>query len=312
MLVLCRKLWNTCHKLTLILPLFLLAGCAMWEQFQCAPHNGSSPAPFPENQLTECLSTSTYWVSHPVFCIGVSQTKPPILLLHELPGLSPQTLYYAEALSADFSVYVPLLYGEPNQNSVFKGAFSFHTNGEWEPQQELDGSSRILNWLQHITRQIELHHPHQAIGAIGNCMTGAIPLALLNNHAVRAVVLAQPTLPLPFFQYSDDDKRSLGISEHARTQALSRKDARVLLLRFETDCVSKPEKRTALLRDFGDRLVDGEIPKEEYQPPTEDDSPKVHSTLIGAFDVDGRVGKASRDKREQVKQFLLLNLTAAR
>lgn len=287
--------------------LTLLTGCAAWDQLRCAPHNETATPPYSENTLTECLSTNTFWGNHPVFCIGSDSAKPPIILLHELPGLSSKTLHYAQDLASDFSVYLPLLFGTPNQSSALKGIFALLTNGEWSARLELNGNTRIVKWLQHVTRQVQEKHPGQSIGVIGNCMTGAIPLALLDNPAVSAVVLAQPTLPLPFLYYSHEDERSLDLSEDAEARAIARKDAWIYYLRFETDCVSRPAKRItlkALFVGFGERFIDEEIGKDEYIHRDQNKIPNVHSTLIGEHDRGGLISKVSQERRERVKQFL--------
>lgn len=262
--------------------LTLFTGCAFIDQLRCAPHNEQAP-PFLESQLTECLSADTYWASHPVFCFGSDSTKPPVILLHELPGLSSQTLHYAKSLSSDFRVYVPMLFGEPNQSSALKGSIAFRTNGEWTARTELEGNSRIIKWLQHVTTKIEEKHPGQSIGVIGNCLTGTIPLALLDNKAVNAVVLAQPSLPLPFLYYSEEDASSLNISDHVKAQVLLREDARIYYLHFETDCVSRRAKKTTLMTLFLEQFIDGEILKDEYVPQCQETIPNVHSTLIGEY-----------------------------
>lgn len=283
----------------------LLSGCAAWDQLLCAPHNKNTEKPFPEIELTTCIPSDTSWANHPVFCIGTDRSKPPVILLHELPGLSPKTLQYAKTLSKDFYVYVPLLYGKPNQHSTLKGALAFHTNGEWQARPELNGSSRIVKWLQYVTTQVQLNHPTQTIGVIGNCLTGTIPLALLDNPSVTAAVLAQPTLPLPFFYYSHEDKYSLGISESELAKAVARKDVRIYFVRFETDCVSLPEKKVSLKAHFGDRLIDGEITKLEYINPLGCEHQTVHSSLIGEWGSQDKIGDASENRREEIRKFLL-------
>jgi dienelactone hydrolase len=284
--------------------LIFSSGCAALEQMRCASHNEAETQPFPENQLTECLSTNTFWANHPVFCIGSDNTKPPVMLLHELPGLSAKTLHYAQELASHFSVYVPLFFGTPNQSSALMGGLTVRLNGEWTARPELDGDSRIIKWLQHVTRQVQQKHPNQSIGVIGNCMTGAIPLALFDNPAVSAVVLAQPTLPLPLFYYSHEDEYSLDLSQHALASAIARKDAWIYHLRFETDCVSKRAKKATLKALFDERLIDGEINKDEYAPQCQGKDLNVHSTLIGEYDAGGLISKASQNRRNRVKQFL--------
>lgn len=290
---------------TLFVLATLLSSCAAWDQLLCAPHNKKAEEPFPESELTTCISSDTSWANHPVFCIGTDRSNPPVILLHELPGLSPKTLQYAKTLSKDFYVYVPLLYGKPNQQSTLRGALAFHTNGEWQARPELNGSSRIVKWLQYVTTQVQLNHPTQTIGVIGNCMTGTVPLALLDNPSVTAAVLAQPTPPLPLFYYSHEDKYSLAISESELAKAVTRKDVRIYFVRFETDCVSLPEKKASLKAHFGNRLIDGEITKLEYINPLECNCQRVHSTLIGEWGSRDHIGDASENRREEIRQFLL-------
>lgn len=292
------------NRFALLTFLLLLSGCAAIEQFRCAPHEVAKAHPFPESQLTECLPTNTFWANHPVFCIGSDSTKPPVILLHELPGLSSETLYYAKSLSSDFSVYVPLLFGAPNQSSAWKGSVAFRTNGEWIARPELGGNSRIVKWLQHVTTQVQEKHPGQSIGIIGNCLTGALPLALLDNRAVNAVVLAQPSLPLPTLYYSHEDKYSLDLSERALSQAIARTDVPIYFTRFESDCISRPEKKITLSAHFGDRLIDGGIANYEYTNLGETLPPRAHSTLIGAWGSTDRTWEASKNRREEVHRFL--------
>ncbi|MBK9949757.1 MAG: hypothetical protein IPP12_21705 [Nitrospira sp.] len=291
------------NRLAFLTSLLLLSGCATIDQLRCAPHNEKTP-PFPESQLTECLSVNTFWASHPVFCFGNDSTKPPVILLHELPGLSSETLHYAKSLSSDFSVYVPLLFGTPNQSSAWKGSVAFRANGEWIARPELGGNSRIVKWLQHVTTQVQEKHPSQSIGVIGNCLTGTILLALLDNKAVNAVVLAQPSLPLPLLYYSHEDKHSLDISSGALQTAISRTDVAVYFTRFESDCISRPEKKITLSVHFGDRLIDGEIADCEYTDLHECRPPKAHSTLIGEWGSKGLTGTVSKNRRGEVHRFL--------
>jgi len=78
----------------------------------CAPHTKEEGTP--SRNWVECFDQpfSHGGITHSVFCLHDGTDKPPVLLLHELTGLSPGTLAYAEELSKDFTVYVPLLFGE--------------------------------------------------------------------------------------------------------------------------------------------------------------------------------------------------------
>lgn len=283
-----------------------LSSCA------CAPDSKDVPFDVKNNKLELCLKRDKNGafeadsVTHPIYCFpgDLSQSsdrKPPVLLLHELPGLSGKTLHYAEELSRDFTVYVPLLFGELNMHSVSWGLTAFWLNGEWRGLES--GDSKIVPWLRAVVAEIERVHPQQRIGVIGNCLTGSLPLALLGNQRIHAVVLAQPTLPLTIFDNSSEARSSLGISQDELAQA-KQSSAKILYLRFEQDCIAKPEKRWKVWDLFTER---GKFPERVHKwviPYEKHPVEHAHSTLIGEWRV-GESGKATNDAHEEVRRFLL-------
>jgi hypothetical protein len=300
-----------CFRATAIVLLLFVTGCGAAQLGMCAPHQKEEGAP--ERNWTECFEQpfTHEGITHSVFCLNDGTSKPPVLLLHELIGLSPGTLAYAEELSKDFTVYVPLLFGEKGKLSLvsglgaywFKGSMEFFPGGEWDVPAQ--GSAPIVDWLHGVVQQIGARHTQQRIGIIGNCMTGPLPLALLDHPHVSAAVVAQPALPLRFWWYTDEDRKSLGISEDDLQKATA-STAKIYGLRFEADCIAHPDKFKTLRDIFGDRFIDGQIPASEYQ---RDGKPaNAHSTLIGSWRKDGETGQPSRDAREQVRSFLLTEL----
>ena len=277
----------------------------------CAPHTKEEGAP--TRNWLECFDQpfSYAGITHSVFCLNDETDKPPVLLLHELTGLSPGTLAYAEELSRGFTVYVPLLFGEKGKFSLMKGlsaywfggSTEFFPGGEWGVPSH--GSAPIVNWLRGVAQKVGDLHAHRSIGIIGNCLTGPIPLALLNHPRANAAVVAQPALPLRFWWHTNADKKSLGLTsddlQHARKSA-----AKIYGLRFETDCMSDPAKQETLRDEFGERYVNGEIPAGAYQ--IEGKPVKAHSTLIGSWREQGEAGQSSRDARKRVREFLLKEL----
>jgi dienelactone hydrolase len=156
-----------------------------------------------------------------------------------------------------------------------------------------------------VVLKIEERHNQQRIGIIGNCMTGTLPLALIDHPWVGATVVAQPALPMRFWWYTDADKQSLGLAVDDLQRA-RRSAAKIYGLRFEMDCISDAAKQHTLHKEFGDRFIAGEIPASEYQ---RDGKPiKAHSTLIGAWREQDKVGQPSRDARARVRNFLLTEL----
>ena len=163
-----------------------------------------------------------------------------------------------------------------------------------------------MNWLRGVVQKIGTRHAEQRIGIIGNCITGPIPLALLDHPQVRAAVVAQPALPLRFWWHTEADHKSLGISPIDVAHA-ERSTAKILGLRFHTDCISHPDKINTLRERFPGRFqFDREL---DYRM---DGKPiKVHSTLIGSWSGHGETGQSSRDARKS-SRFSLEGLSEIR
>lgn len=298
------------HSLATVL-LLLQIGCGATQLGMCAPHTREEGIPV--RTWNQCFEqpVSHAGITHSVFCLTNGTSKPPVLLLHELTGLSPGTLAYAEELSKDFTVYVPLLFGEKGKVSLIsglsaywlRGLIEFFPGGEWGIPSH--GSAPIVNWLRGVVQRIGERHNSQPIGIIGNCVTGPIPLALLDHPRATAAVVAQPALPMRFWWYSDSDKASLGLSTDD-VQFAAQSSARIYGLRFETDCISDRAKLYTLRDQFGDRFFNGEIPASEYQ--IHGKTIKAHSTLIGSWKRDDEAGQPARVARARVRTFLLSEL----
>ncbi|MEX5215386.1 MAG: hypothetical protein NW703_14625 [Nitrospiraceae bacterium] len=287
-----------------------LSSCATAESLRCLPDGEEMRF---VGALETCFNNDgdrfkADSIAHPVYCFPNKSTRrPPVLLLHELPGLSGKTLEYARELSQDFTVYVPLLFGSPNSQSNWHGfLISLGLKGEWRGLES--GTSDVVKWLRAVAMKIGEAHPGQQIGVIGNCLTGSLPLALLDNPRIHAVVLAQPTLPLTIFRNDDEVRKSLGISkgeieQAKKSTARNESPAKIFYVRFDKDCVSKWEKQETVWDlftergKFPDRVHTWVIPYDKH--PVE----HAHSTLIGEWRV-GESGKATNDAHEEVRRFL--------
>jgi len=279
----------------------ILGGCTHGLAHQQAPKDYKL-----DKISSESVTTANGDIEHDVYFFpGPSKQAPPILLLHELPGLSPNTLYFAETLSKDFNVYVPLLFGSPNQENTFFGTLAYLFNGQWSEQASLMGSLPITEWASAAIDRIKDHHPGQSIGVIGMCLTGAMPLSLLDHKEVKAVVLAQPTLPI--FGKEDD----LGISAKEWEIAKHRADAgdiHVYGVRFRYDTIAKRAKHSRLKRELGEKtFLDREITSQEYCNKDADgnytDCPKSHSTLTYGWSPDFPDNHPMNVRRFEVRDF---------
>lgn len=304
-----------CYIFSVIAAMLLLVetGCAATHLLvMCTPQQ--KEVDIPRENWNECFKRpfSHAGITHSVFCLNNGSAKPPVLLLHELPGLSPGTLAYAEELSKDFTVYVPLLFGKKGESLVwngyraywFRGPADFSPSGEWGASPQ--GSVPVVTWLRGVVQEIEKQHQNQRIGIIGNCMTGAFPLALLDNPRVGAAVVAQPALPMSFFFCpTESDKQSLGLSK-IDEDAMRKSTAKIYGVRFEGDCIANSRKHQWLKETLHARFEDGEIKEEDYQENNE--RTRAHSTLIGSWKAPGKLGDASKNTRRHVRDFLCQEL----
>ena len=253
-------------------------------------------------------------LQHDYLVCGKDKSKPPVILLHELPGLETKTLNYAITLSQDFSVYVPLLMGEVYRDNLPAGWWDYVWADEWKQKPELKNSTLLTQWLRKFVAEIGRRHPQQTIGIIGNCLTGALPLALLDNPQVTRVVLAQPTLPMRT-NIGLGDKQDLAISQEEWNTALNRinpKDkpptAKAYGTRFERDGIAPIEKYEYLKRRLGPGFLARQIAGGEYQVLGANNTllfqipDHAHSTLI--HDWKAIPNHPSEIRRREIKAFL--------
>ena len=284
-----------------ILGLSFLTGCASKESIQQPP-----PSTYKKVQT---ISLPEHSVSHDVFVFSDDDTfsKPPVLLLHELPGLSEPTIKYAESLQDQFTVYVPLLFGDYGQQSKRKGWHAYIFNGEWWKLYKPAGSRKITQWLREALQDISEQHPQQNIGIIGMCLTGGMPLALVENEKVHAVVIAQPSLPL--WRWFPKKKASLDISDdewETAKQQFKERPVYAYGVRFEKDSVARREKHERMIEELNCEtckggFIDAEIRESEYE---EANIPEdAHSTLMFHLGENDQSHPAEKRRRE-IKQFL--------
>jgi pimeloyl-ACP methyl ester carboxylesterase len=167
---------------------------------------------------------------------------PPVILLHELPGITRNTFRLADEIAAKgYVVYLPVLSGTPG---IHRGGALYTLNIAFSPF--LQGlrhhhTTPAAEYVVRLAEEIHRKHPEN-MGVIGMCMTGSIPLATLRHKFVKAVVLAQPSLP--FFS-----RRDLGVSDSDIENARARSTT-IFALRFSHDAISHWERQ----EEFENRL----------------------------------------------------------
>jgi dienelactone hydrolase len=128
----------------------------------------------------------------------VAITKPagaPMLVMHGLGGLDGATLDWAKLLSQQgWKVYMPMLAGEFDRCDPLAHTIQMRLSGIWKTN-DLHTSGQVLDDMGVLADRISALHGGKQVVAVGHCLTGAFPLALLSRASVRTAVLCQPALP---------------------------------------------------------------------------------------------------------------------
>lgn len=274
-----------------------LLGCASLTPHPCATRDNPVEAKrvaiertFDRRTIATEQRTWTVYVSRPM-----RPGRAPILLLHEFPALSADVLDLGERLSRDFNVYIPLLFGAEEDNPQskllgFRRGLALKADRLWRI-----GKAKvhrpIVAQLADLSQKIVEEHDGKNLGAIGMCLTGVLPIALLGQSRdipqLVAVVVSQPTLPVPSF--SDAAKREIGLAAGELQVARQRVTARkleILGFRFEADKVSPKERFESLCEAFTigktRHFVDRTVPTWDYLK-NGNLSPRAHSVLTACF-----------------------------
>jgi dienelactone hydrolase len=205
-------------------------------------------------------------ITHPVYRDG---SGPGVLILHELPGMSPKCIELAQlVMHQGYTVYLPLLFGSPRQFSMGKGLLSLAKLCIAKEFTCLSTNkpSRISNWLRALCRRIKAECGGKGAGAIGMCMTGNVIISLMLDDSVMAPVMSQPSFPIcqisfPGLASKETRKRALGVpDEDVKLAAEKAKTVPLLAYRFATDQHVPAERFASLREAFGTCLRAREIP----------------------------------------------------
>jgi dienelactone hydrolase len=192
-------------------------------------------------------------------------TGPGILLMHELPGMVEQCIDLADEIARrGFTVFLPLLFGEPNVRSSRLRSATYAAYVTLCMRREIfllasDEDSPLTVWLRALARDVRRRCPQgRGIGVIGMCLTGGFVINLMLEDVVLAPVACQPSLPLAPFGAK---RRALGVSPDTLRAARDR-SAQVPLLcyRFERDTLSTPERFARLQEEFGSAFEGHTLP----------------------------------------------------
>lgn len=159
--------------------------------------------------MTDSAPTSDLsgWVRAPFTGAGMSYDcfekgdGPGVVLIPEVPGITPEVLGLAEHLVTEgFTVVVPSPFGTPGKAAavgytvrvisrlcVSAEFRAFATNAH----------RPITDYLRAVAADLASRTPGAGVGVIGMCFTGGFALAAAVDDSVIASVVSQPAVPFP-------------------------------------------------------------------------------------------------------------------
>jgi dienelactone hydrolase len=193
--------------------------------------------------------------SHPVYVADGG--GPPVLLLHEISGLTDADLAVATTISKyGYTVLAPLMFGKPGGDGSFAKGLKVCGASQFNCRAGKAGSPHV-KWLRQLVADARRRWPAgRGLGVVGMCLTGAFPIPLLRDPSVTAAVLCQPTLPFNLFTRFGwfTDEAALAVSPEDLEYARTRSTAPLLGIRFQGDWRCRPPRFEHLATAFGKRF----------------------------------------------------------
>lgn len=215
------------------------------------------------------FSHSNQGIAHDVYVIGVP-SHPPVLVMHELPGLAEPALSFARRLSAQgFHVYLPHLFGQMLERDT-RGNYRRLCVSQEFAKLKAGVSAPITTWLRSLSRHMSTEHEGRPVGAIGMCVTGAFAIPLVLDPWVTAPVASQPAVPFSMAYFltgvgKGSWARELNVADielAAAADRLKAENLTLLAFRFKSDRISVSEKIQRLRDACG-----AQIESHEYDGP---------------------------------------------
>ena len=174
-------------------------------------------------------------VTHATYRKG---SGPAVVVVHEIPGITPKVLEFAERVVAQgFTVVMPLLVGEvgrkPSGSYIASSMRKICISREFTTM-AMHKTSPIISWLRALARQMHSEVGGVGVGAVGMCFSGGFALGMMVDDIMVAPVLSQPSMPFAVGSNRSADL-NLSPSDEARIVERAQAGCQVLGLRFTGD-----------------------------------------------------------------------------
>lgn len=181
-------------------------------------------------------------------------TGPAVIVMAEIPGITPKVLEFAERVAAiGCTAVLPVLFGKPGRdaNPAAHGRLNsalYTASSMWQVCVSREftvlatgKTSPVVTWLRALAAHEHRRCGGPGVGAVGMCLTGGFALAMAADERLLAPVVSQPSLPLALTR------------SRAGTIDVSAEDLAAVRGRCE-----RAELQVMGLRFRGDRLVPGD------------------------------------------------------
>lgn len=213
-------------------------------------------------------------ITHDVYRKG---SGPGVVVVHEIPGITPAVLAFAEEVVASgFTVVMPTLVGTPGRapSGPYLASSAVRVCISREFTHWATGAtSPVIAWLRALARWLHGEAGGPGVGAVGMCFSGGFALGMMVDDIMVAPVLSQPSLPFAVGRGESGAARradlNLSADDAAEVARRAVEGCEVLGLRFTGDALVGTRFDT-LRSLLGERFIAVEFPS-----PT----PKAHSVL---------------------------------
>ncbi|MGW7573412.1 dienelactone hydrolase family protein [Streptomyces sp. NPDC054765] len=206
-------------------------------------------------------------------------TGPAVIVMAEIPGITPKVLEFAERVAAiGCTAVLPVLFGTPGREAdpaeagrLKAGLYAASSLRKVCVSREFTvlakgKTSPVVTWLRALATHEHRRCGGPGVGAIGMCLTGGFALAMAADERLLAPVLSQPSLPLALTK-----SRAGGIDISAEDLAAvrgrcAREGLRVMGLRFRGDRLVPGERFDFLRRELGDAFTAVELDDSAANP----------------------------------------------
>jgi dienelactone hydrolase len=168
-------------------------------------------------------------------------TGPGVVVIHEIPGITPEVIGFADdVVAAGFTVVLPHLFGRPeataSAGTIASAMIQVCTASEFT-KLATGVTAPIASWLRSLAHALHQELGGPGVGALGMCFTGGFALAMMVDDAVAAPVVAQPAAPFAIGRRRSADL-NLSPADTETVVARAAAGCQVLGLRYRKDRAS--------------------------------------------------------------------------